>query len=114
MSRRLLLCLAVAMPVPGLLAADLLDDPMRPPHYSAPAGGRPAARVSYTLSSVVIGLDRRVAVVNGRTVTVGDRIGAATVVDIQPSDVTLARDGRRFVISLVTLDVKQIAKKPQQ
>jgi MSHA biogenesis protein MshK len=116
-SKRLLAgCLALtAATAGGALAADVLDDPMRPPHLTAVEAARPAAKpAGYTLSSVVIGADRRVAVVNGRTVTVGDRVGAATVIDIQPSTVALARGGDRFVISLVALDVKKIAKKPKQ
>jgi MSHA biogenesis protein MshK len=108
-------CLAVALAAThSAFAVEVLDDPMRPPHATSVAVERPVAkRDGYTLSSVVIGVDRRVAVVNGRTVTVGDRIGAATVVDIQPSRVALTRDGRRFVIGLVALDVKKVAKKPE-
>lgn len=72
-------------------------DPMRPP--GAPAAGTSRAP-SWTLSSTLVGDGRRLAVVNGRLVGVGDRVDGARVIDIDPRRVRLAVDGRAFDVPL--------------
>lgn len=78
-------------------AADMgsLPDPTRP--HGASAGGRSASGVQ----SILISPQRKVAVVNGREVTVGDRVGDAVVVDIRPYEVILNRGGRESRLRLV-------------
>ncbi len=78
-------------------AADMgdLPDPTRP--HGASAGGRSASGVQ----SILISPQRKVAVVNGREVTVGDRVGDAVVVDIRPYEVILNRNGRESRLRLV-------------
>lgn len=66
-----------------------LPDPTRPigAARAAPAGG-------LALQSTLVSPSRRIAVINGRTVGVGERIGDAVVADIRPYEVVLDRNGR--------------------
>jgi len=80
----------------GNLGAEELADPMRPPDSQdapnsaeAPVAPRPAL----TLQSTLVSGDRRSAVINGRSVGVGERVNGARVVAISASGVRL-RDGR--------------------
>ena len=85
----------------GMLAvtaqADMgdLPDPTRP--HRASTGGAPPSGVQ----SILISPQRKVAVVHGRTVTVGDRVGDAVVTDIRPYEVILNRGGRESHLRLV-------------
>ncbi len=85
-----------------------LDDPMRPPGQQTirPAASQPPLQ----LSSVVIGRDRRLAVINGERVTEGSRVAGASVVSITPSRVILRRGGKLVTLSLLNLQVKAISK----
>jgi MSHA biogenesis protein MshK len=79
-------------------AADIgdLPDPTRP-HGAAPAAtGAPSG-----VQSILISPQRKLAVVHGRTVTIGDRVGDAVVVDIRPYEVILKRAGRESSLRLV-------------
>ncbi len=79
-------------------AAQTLVDPMRPPaaQGDGDAAVRPAGPV---LEQIVLGDGRRFAVISGRKVAVGDRVGDATVVAIGPDQVTL-RGGTRQVLRM--------------
>lgn len=68
------------------VAADPVPDPMRPPDapVSAVAGG-PAAPV---VSAVFVSGTRRVAVVDGRLVHAGDRVGDCEVAAVDPRGLT--------------------------
>ncbi len=85
---------------------DVLRDPTRPVtavEVTTPA--RPAAR--YVVSAIFVGPDRRVAVVNGRTVGLGDRVGGARVVDIAPDRLILAVGGKTLTARLATTKVRR-------
>ena len=76
--------------------ADILRDPTRPPAVleMAPDGsGGANANAGPRLQSVLISPSRRVAVINGQTVTVGDKIGDAQLVKISEGEVVL-RNGK--------------------
>lgn len=68
---------------------ELLPDPTRPAAATrqAPDGG-------LALQSTLISPSRRVAVINGREVGVGERVGDAVVADIRPYEVVLNKNGR--------------------
>jgi MSHA biogenesis protein MshK len=93
-----LLCLCVTGLCAGLAHAaeslDNLPDPTRP---GGGGGGGGASGVT----SILITPARKQAVINGRTVVVGDRVGDAVVVDIQPYEVILNRGGRESRMRLV-------------
>jgi hypothetical protein len=57
------------------------------------------AEPDLVVASILHSAERRLAVVNGRIVRVGDRIGSATIVDVQPRMVVVEspRGGRRLL-----------------
>jgi hypothetical protein len=76
------------------VAADTLPDPTRPPSFLFEAPGAAAtaaegAGSGYVLQSVLIGPGRRSAIISGRQMGVGDRMGDFTVVRIDDTEVLL-------------------------
>ncbi|HET8552983.1 MAG TPA: MSHA biogenesis protein MshK [Gammaproteobacteria bacterium] len=84
--------------------AGTLHDPTRPDFATAatPAHAAPA----WQLNSTLISAHRRLAVINGKSVGVGDRIDGATVVAITPGAVRLRRGGHQFTIHLIADTIK--------
>ena len=87
-----------------------LNDPTRPPAIlSAPAAPAPLAPGQYVPSgvpevqSILVSLrpgGRRVAVIDGKTLQAGDRIGGAVVESIQPTHVVLRKGGQKQILKL--------------
>jgi MSHA biogenesis protein MshK len=95
MAKRLALLLTAGLSLALHAAqAQSLSDPTRPPNVSAtaPADGAPRAAAAQRLESILISPNRRVAVIDGRTVTEGSRIDEGTVVQIAETYVTLRKD----------------------
>lgn len=96
----LALCLGLAaIPIAG--AADPfanLPDPTRPGGWQDGIGS--TANQGMVLQGTTVSADRRVAVINGRRLAVGDRVQGATVTDIQPFQVTVQRAGRDIALRL--------------
>ncbi|GAB4303394.1 MAG: hypothetical protein Kow0096_25430 [Thiohalomonadaceae bacterium] len=88
-------------------AAAALDDPMRPPGSAAFSAGAASGASQFVLSSTLIARERRSAVINGRSVGVGDHVDGARVIEIQPSQVRLQHQGRRLTLSLLPVAVKK-------
>lgn len=65
----------------GTTLADPLRDPMRPPGLAGPAAS-PSATAPPVVSAVFISNARRVAIVYGRLVRTGDRVGDCLVDDV--------------------------------
>jgi MSHA biogenesis protein MshK len=83
-----------------------LRDPTRPPSAeAAEEGGTPA---SIRLQSVLISGRRKIAVINGETVSLGGKVGDATLVGVEATDVTLDRNGQRETVHMFS----GIEKKP--
>jgi MSHA biogenesis protein MshK len=103
------LALLLALPgaVPQVAAETVLKDPTRPLRAPAqgsapadPAGPRPR------LNSVLFGADRRVAVIDGRRMTEGERHGALEVMTIHPDRVVVRQAGvGRLVLQLTNADM---------
>jgi hypothetical protein len=53
------------------------------------------------VDTIKISEQQRIAVINGRRVSVGDRVGGATVIDIQPGHVRLRYRQEEMAIDLV-------------
>lgn len=99
--------LFVASSAFGVVAQENLPDPTRPPSSFAVGGmGSPAASSGPVLQSVLISSGRRIAVINGQTVHVGDKVGEARVAKISEGEVVL-NDGK----SLQTLKLFPGAEK---
>jgi len=104
-SLRLAAALAVALLGAVPSRADLTD-PTRPAVARARrAVAQPAGAL--TLQSVLLTEGHRVAVINGRRVEAGDRIGGATVVEVGLDGVRLRRRGNEVLLTLFGRAVKR-------
>lgn len=91
-------------------AEPALGDPTRPTALiSAAAAAAAPAGPRWRLQSTLVADDRRLAVINGRTVSRGDRVDGAQVVEIGDGGVTLELAGRRLQLHVVppAIDVKR-------
>ena len=98
----------------GPAAADL-SDPTRPPDYAAaPAADGAAAAAEpqrgWDLTSTLVSPSRRLAVINGRVVTPGARLGRMTVRGISSGRVVLEGEGRKQVLTLLGTPVTRSAR----
>lgn len=88
-----------------------LRDPMRPdghrPQRESASAEEQSRQWHWHVNSILISEERRLAVVNGRSVRAGDRIGPASVVEILPYAVRLRHDGEMKTILLEAGSVKQ-------
>lgn len=95
------------------LAETVGVDPMRPAYISdtmLKAGQKKAhSKQYYALSSTLVSQGRRLAVINGRNVAVGDVVLGAKVKEIKPRLVRLNKNGKEFTISLIN---KRWKKQP--
>lgn len=94
--------LALALVAAGAFAGDF-HDPMRPDYG---VGHTSRASHGWRLSSILIAPHRRLAVINGENVGVGDRVGGATVTAILPGAVQLRSAGRVVTITLIPTTIK--------
>lgn len=83
-----------------------LDDPMRPPQVVQPAQTA-RATTGFTLTSTFITRDERRAVINGKTVRIGDRVADARVESIEATQVRMRRGDKDIIVRLVPERVKQ-------
>lgn len=106
MARRLFLLgllLLISRPVPAL-EPDGLQDPMRPVRYQAPAadsaGEKDAAEKqrNWRLSAVLISAERTLAVINGRSLQVGDQLDGFRLVEITPTQAVLKNKQKQIVL----------------
>jgi hypothetical protein len=106
----------VASAALALVAAADIPDPTRPPAISdAPSEGlAPDAELVPTgpgqLTAIVISPTRRIAVIDGVAVRVGDEVGAARVIEIEPLSVKLRGPDGDVVLTIAGPPVK--GKKP--
>jgi hypothetical protein len=115
MSRRLASALVAAFAALAALqaGAQALVDPTRPPN--APAGDADVMIPSGPqLQSILIASNRRLAIINGATVSLGDMLGEAKVVRITASEVTLQRGEETEVLKLYPGIDKQPVKRPSK
>ncbi|PLX92011.1 MAG: hypothetical protein C0620_09820 [Desulfuromonas sp.] len=100
--------LALFMMAP--LSANAWHDPMRPQGQPALATqAKPDSE--FTVTSILLSQQRRVAVLNGRVVTVGDTIDQCRVVRISPDTVTLQQGDKRYELRLQTAQAGQVIKR---
>ena len=85
-----------------------MTDPMQPPAYGnvKPVVAKTAVS-RWQLTSTLIGQNRRLATINGKTLTVGKSINGAKIIDIQPAMVTLSYQNRSVVLTLLPTVVKR-------
>ena len=114
-SRRFTAVLALALLWSAWLALDAkaqVPDPTQPASAPGAQGETlgPAADTvvpgAARLTAIVISRERRVAVVDGRAVRVGDSVGTARVIDIEPLGVKLLGPEGEIVLSIAAPPVK--------
>ena len=97
-----LVCVMAAGAAPA--RAQPLGDPMKPPAIlsAGPAGAAAEADVrdEPVLQSTILSKGRRIAMIDGRPLRIGDRIGAARVIAIGPASVTLREGPNTRVLRL--------------
>jgi MSHA biogenesis protein MshK len=84
----------------GQAAAQALSDPMRPANVLEGAAEVRASAAGPVLQSVLISRERKVAVINGKAMKIGDRMGEATLVSIEVAEVILESRGTLQVLKL--------------
>jgi hypothetical protein len=80
---------------PATAALDGLPDPTRPSYLAGEPGG------ATMLQSTLVSPARRLAIINGRSYTIGSRLGDAEVSAIHPNEVVLRRGAQRQVLRLM-------------
>jgi hypothetical protein len=75
-----------------------IPDPTRPSGWHD--GGGSTVNQGLVLQGTTISASRRIAVINGQRLAVGDRVQGATVVEVQPFQVRLQRAGRDITLRL--------------
>ena len=96
--------LTMGVHIAPMQAGERLPDPTRPYSgvgHSRAAGQRAARSPRLSLQSIVVSAKRRFAVINGRVVREGDRIGGDTLTRIEPYEVILERGGKRRRLKLL-------------
>lgn len=89
--------------------AEEIDDPLQPPELEAKSSQSKQAKgpVPLYVNSILIGSDRRVAVINGRLFREGDRISGYVIEKIHTNKVELSHEGKTRLLSLNYLDIKE-------
>lgn len=119
MAQRLIVLCALAALLAGSSAsqaalAQALGDPMRPPGTPGPSpaqASKDSATGATRLQSVLISPGRRIAVIDGRVVQVGERVGDARLVEISESHVVLQSPAGRETLRLNPVVDKKAARK---
>jgi MSHA biogenesis protein MshK len=103
-----LVCLALLLGSTSLYAQLDLPDPTKPSSFVPQVAKSTKSLVKqFKLHSVLISAQRRVAIINEKSVEVGDSVNGATVSQIEKSRVVLVKQGTHFSLSLVDHDFKQ-------
>jgi hypothetical protein len=85
-------------------------DPTRP--ATAPRADAEATPSGPVLQSTLIAPGIKRAVIGGKTYTVGERVGGATIVDIRSYEVVLEQGGRETRLRLVPVLAKETVAPP--
>lgn len=107
-------CTLIAAATSAVAAAQArLPDPTRPPEANAATAGQGEAKpqAGHRLQSVLISAQRKLAVIDGRTVSLGGRIDDAVVVAITETGVTLRR-GREIQVLQLNAGVQKKDVRP--
>lgn len=86
-----------------------LNDPTRPPDFRTAPSAPAVQQRQYDLASIVIGPERRVAVIDGVARQEGERFGDARVRRIHPDRVDILDAGQARVLRLQKLPRVRVA-----
>lgn len=85
------------------ISASGLNDPTRPSSFRRQV----ATDGKLNLESILVGKERKVAVINGTVVSVGDSIGMAKVILIDRNKVRMLSEGRIVELVLRSISIRQ-------
>ena len=107
--------ITVAATVSLLLTAPLqaaLKDPTRPPNMVAAVSTSPKKNQQprWMLTSTLISMQRRTAVINDTVVSRGDHINGAKIISIQPSSVRLRIGGKDLTLIMLKKNIKSLSQ----
>ncbi len=110
MSRETLILLLVV--TCGLWVTAQAHDPTAPPagfsnDREAPAEAPRADATGFTVTYVMLGVDRRLALVNGALVAEGDRVNGARVTEIRSDSVTLVVGEQRLRLPVADKSIRK-------
>lgn len=97
--------------------AEIIKNPMQPPAFALnkfrlaklkkngtsqakPTIAKKIAKKSLRLSAILIGNDRKVAIINDRMLVIGDKIDRSRVIKIFKDRVEISRNGKKFELKL--------------
>lgn len=89
------LCALLAGPALAQGPSAALVDPTRPD------GGASYVPAGPVLQSTMVSPGRKLAIISGRVVVIGENVGRAIVTDIRPYEVTLTQGGRETHLRVV-------------
>jgi len=89
-----------------------LEDPTRPPTIMSTVSVSPekTRRPRWVLTSTLVSVQRRTAVINDTVVSRGDRINGARVMSILPSMVRLRAGGRDITLMMLKKNIKSLSQ----
>lgn len=105
-----LLVAATALLAASLAGATPLPDPTRPADAPVARARSAAAPAGPVLQSTLVSPTRRTAVIDGRVVGVGDEVHGGTVIEIQPYEVRIHKNGRDASLRLLPRLAKEEGK----
>lgn len=88
-----------------------LKDPTRPYGNIKFSGDDLSTTYNLNVEGIIIGNNKKVAIINGQRLSIGDKIMNIKVTDISADGVRLQDETGPFTISLVSASVKKPAKK---
>ena len=109
MSRQTLAAVLMLGALTGASGPAELSDPTRPARSQRPSPSV-TEEAELTLYAVMLSDHRRVAVINGRRVQLGDRVFGARVVEIGLSGVRLRREEGDVLLTLTAASIKKPAR----
>lgn len=108
-SRLLKLAALVFALSPFILQAQF-DDPTLPPSFSNVVSQDEEINTAWVLSSVLVSPKRKVAIINGKSVQVGDVLDGANIQSINATEVKLKHRGEVILLELHPVTVKKISE----
>lgn len=94
----------VAVSVNSVSLNAAMVDPTRPPTWGSVSAKPRAATIKrrgLQLQTTLVSPGRRMAIINGRSYSVGSRVGKATIVEIKPFEVVLEKAGKKTKLRLL-------------
>ena len=88
-----------------------LVDPTRPAGAGSASTSGHARPSGPVLQSTMVSPQRKIAVISGRSYTIGDKVGGAEIIEIRSYEVVLKRAGRLKYLRLMPAVTKEVKGK---